>query len=78
MVIQVLYSGAGRGGVSGFVSPETQYYSSYILSLRLGYGLHDPGFKLRQGHFSLLQKRPDWLWGDPASYSMNIGILFRR
>jgi len=49
MVIHVSNSGAGKGRVSGFVSPETHYYSSDILLLRLVYGLHDPGFDPGRG-----------------------------
>jgi len=79
MVIQVLYSAAGRGGVSGFVSPETHYYSSYFVTSTWLWATRS-GVRITAGgrHFSLLQQRPDRLWGHPVSYSMNTGVLFRR
>jgi len=44
-----------------------------VTMLRAGqYWVRTPAGK---GDFSLLQNCPDWLWGPPASYSMNTWIL---
>jgi hypothetical protein len=32
-----------------------------------------PGFDYRQGRFLSSPQRPDWLWGQPASYPMGTG-----